>query len=73
MDPFTSALAGGGGGPSFTGGAAGPATSGSDLASRQDTGGLFSPFYFGGSGGGSTGFILAIGMVLIVWKMFPQK
>lgn len=71
FDP--SAMMGGSSIPSINGGDSGPALSGSDLTSRQDTGGLFSPFYFGGSGGGATGFLAVLALVVMILWNFKSR
>jgi len=69
MDP--SSLLTGGGVPSVTGGDA-QSDSFSDNFGRFDSGGLISPWYFGGSGGGLTGGIAVLALVLVLWKILKK-
>lgn len=60
------------GAPSFSGGDAGPSQAQADAGQSVKAGGLFSPFYFGGSGGGATGFIAVLGLVFLLWKFLSK-
>lgn len=60
------------GAPSFSGGDAGPSRASSDAGQTVKTGGMFQPFYFGGSGGGATGFIAVLGLVFALWMLFKK-
>ena len=59
--------------PSFTGGSAGPSDADASVGQTVDSGGLFSPFYFGGSGGGMTSFYTLAILGLVLWWTIGKK
>jgi len=66
VDPFSSI-------PSINGGDAGPSNAQADAGQTSNVGGLFSPFYFGGSGGGLTGSISTIALIgVVLWFLFKK-